>query len=93
MIFPPTLLRVRMPREGRRAFRLWLPLFLIWPVAAALGLAFWAVAVAVRLLSGRWRRMKGLLLGPAVVFALFCRLRGLRIEAEDERGVARIQFL
>lgn len=33
---PPSILRVRVLRPGRSPVRLWLPLFVLWPVALVL---------------------------------------------------------
>lgn len=38
MSFPPAILHLQVVRPSRRAVRLWLPLFLLWPLALALGL-------------------------------------------------------
>jgi hypothetical protein len=76
MIFPPSIMRVRVLKEGRRRRNFWLPLLLLWPIATAAGLAgllFLLVAVRPRML---WR----ILLALSWAFLVFCRLRGLRVE-------------
>ena len=66
MSLPPMILDVSIaPRDGRRR-RLWLPLFLLWPLVlalAVLGLVVAAVADAVLALLGRrYHHCTGLLL-------------------------------
>jgi len=56
MSVPPALLHVSIARRGDRGFRLWLPLFLLWPLVLALallGLVLAAVADAMLALLGR----------------------------------------
>jgi hypothetical protein len=37
MNVPPAILDLKVASEGQRRFRLWLPLFLLWPLELALG--------------------------------------------------------
>jgi hypothetical protein len=53
---PPLVLDLRVVRPERRPVRLWLPLFLLWPLALVLGvvaLLFTIVADAVLFVLGR----------------------------------------
>jgi len=84
VIFPPSVLRIRRTVDGRRRRNLWLPLFLLWPLAAVLWLALLPLILIVALLT--WRRGTGrvLLFGGPKLFRLFCALRGLRIDTEKD---------
>jgi len=56
MNVPPLILDVRVASSRRRPVHLWLPLFLLWPLALALGalaLVFAIVADGVLLALGR----------------------------------------
>ena len=56
MNVPPLVLDLRVVRPERRPVRLWLPLFLLWPLALVLGvvaLLFTIVADAVLFVLGR----------------------------------------
>ena len=56
MNLPPLVLDLRVVRPERRPVRLWLPLFLLWPLALVLGvlaLLFTMVADAVLFVLGR----------------------------------------
>jgi hypothetical protein len=56
MSLPPAVLALSVARAQRRPVRLWLPLFLLWPLALVLGavaLAFAAVADAALFVAGR----------------------------------------
>ena len=92
MIWPPSVMRVRLVKAGRKRCSLWLPLILIWPIVLALGIALSPIVAIVAL--ALWPTGAGrpiLLLGPRL-FVLFCRLRGLRVEIEkkDESVVIRL---
>ena len=56
MNVPPMILDLKVASSTRRPVHLWLPLFLLWPLALTLGVVALAVAVvadAVLLLVGR----------------------------------------
>ena len=90
---PPMLLRMRIRNRGHR-FSLWVPLFLIGPLAtllvllvAVVLLPFIPVAAAVLWHRGfgRWLMLGASLLlsvGP-LLFVLLCSLRGLTVEVND----------
>ena len=82
-MFPPSVLRVRV--EGRdRRFRLWLPLFALWPPALLVGLLLSPLVVVAAAVT--WPRGWGrtVLLGGPHAFRLFCSLRGLEIRVRDD---------
>lgn len=83
MMRPPLVARVRF--EGHR-LGLWIPLFLVWLLLAALLLPFLVVFVVVALFAPpRWRLWP--LAGGA--WRVFCETRGTRIElVERGRGVS-----
>jgi hypothetical protein len=56
MNVPPAVLDLRVVRPERRPVRLWLPLFLLWPLALVLGVLALVAAIvadAVLLVLGR----------------------------------------
>ncbi len=79
---PPWLLRVRIQSPQRR-FRLWLPLFLIWPLVALLALALSPLIAVLAMVMCRRGRGKALLLTIPALFRVFCNLRGLRVEIQN----------
>ena len=84
MIWPPSVLRVRI-QNGRRGFGLWLPLILLWPPIVLIALALFPIilVLAAVMWCGGWGRPL-LLSGPSF-FRLFCALRGLRIDVQDQQ--------
>ncbi len=91
MIFPPSMLRLRI-RDERSRFGLWIPLIFIWPVflVLALALAPLVLVAAAVLWPIGWGRP--LLLGGPVIFRIFCSLRGLEINVRDESQVVYVRF-
>lgn len=91
MILPPSILRLRIRGEGHR-FGLWLPLILVWPIflALALALAPLVLVTAAVLWPMGWGRSL-LLVGPAIV-RIFCSLRGLEIDVQDESQIVYVHF-
>lgn len=56
MTFPPAILHLVVARPDGRPLRLWLPLFVLWPLALALGVLVLPIAIVadvVLLLLGR----------------------------------------
>jgi len=91
MIWPPSVLRVDLKNDSRE-FRLWLPLFAIWPflLLAAIVLAPLVLAVAVVLWWTGWGRP--VLYSGAIFFAMFCALRGLEIDVHDRKKHVHVSF-
>ncbi len=79
MNLPPLVARVRI-RTPRHAFRLWLPLFLLWILLVPFLAPVLLVALLVTAALPRWRC--GALLRGA--WATLCEARGTRVEVEDE---------
>ena len=87
MSLPPCIVDVTVARAGRPRRRLWLPVFVLWPLLALLGLLALTVALLVDAV------LRGV--GPArlAVDGLGCRrasrrsrkTRGLRVSVKGER--------
>ena len=58
-MYPPVVVRLSVARKKGGSFRLWLPLFMLWPGALALSIVLallWLLATIAWWLSGRgWR--------------------------------------
>ena len=84
-MFPPSILRIRRWQAARRRRGLWLPLVLVWPLAAALWLVCLPIILVVTLIRSPRRVGRALLFGPRL-FAAFCATRGLHVEVrQDDR--------
>lgn len=85
MSVPPLILDLKVADSARRPVHLWLPLFLLWPVALALGILALAVAIAVDallLLGGRRRHFTLLLVRS---FQAIGETRGMVIRFSNEK--------
>ncbi len=86
MNLPPLVLDLRVVRPERRPFRLWLPLFLLWPLALVLGvlaLAFTMVADGVLFVLGRRYHHYTILLVRS--FATLGETRGMVFRFSNEK--------
>ena len=87
MTIPPSILIVRVSR-----FPLWLPLFLIWPLVAALWIGFLPLLMTVAILTGRRRWLVPLLiLGPSI-YRVFAAFRGTTIDVHNGNQKIYVAF-
>jgi uncharacterized membrane protein YqjE len=80
---PPMLMHVKI-RGERRGFGLWLPLFLVLPLALALFIILSPVILIAILIfwpSG-WRKKALHLFGAA--FEVLCSMRGIKVDVRGE---------
>jgi hypothetical protein len=87
MSVPPLVLHLRVTSPRRRPVRLWLPLFLLWPLALVLGaLALLVAAVAdgvLFALGRRYHHYTALLLRS---FEVLGETRGTAIRVDSEKA-------
>ncbi len=91
MNVPPAMLDLVVAPPGGSPVRLWLPLFLLWPLALALGvlaLLFTILADFVLLLLGRRYHHYTILLARS--FALFGETRGMDIRINNEKETVNL---
>ena len=88
---PPCFVFLRIPHEGRH-IRLWLPLFLIFPLIAVFVLLLtpFILIAAIVLWPSGWGRSL-LLAGPAL-FRVLCELRGLKVDVAQSSERMYISF-
>ena len=83
MKMPPYLVAMRVVEQGRTKFKIWFPLFLLWPlVLPFLALTFMATLVvdAVRFLAGQKGAYTHLLVG---VLGIVGETRGTEVFVQD----------
>ena len=81
MNLPPLVAQVRIRTDGR-AFRLWIPLFLLWLLIFALLLPVLVLAMLAALLAPRRWRFGRVARGS---YAVLCETRGTHVEVERAR--------
>lgn len=85
MMLPPALVRVRVQgSESRR--RLWIPVFLLWPLLALATALALPVCVLVAALCWRRGLSRPILLAVPWLLYLLCSLRGLRVDVAGGDG-------
>ncbi len=91
MIWPPSILRVRI-RRRRRGFGIWLPLFLLWPPAVLVMSLLAPLVLVMAALLWPFGLGRPLLLIGSLLFRLFCSLRGLEVSVESSPEQVLISF-
>ena len=92
MIFPPSLMRVRVQTRKRR-IGLWLPLFLIWPFALLLAVVLLPFVIIIAILTRNRSWSKTILLSGPLAFNLFCALRGLEVRVDQHGQKVLVYFI
>ena len=82
MIFPSSIMGLRVARDQRKKLNLWLPLFLFWPGMGLFAIAGTLLLLPISLLYPKKISFKKSLFGPVGLLLLFCRLRGFRVHIE-----------
>lgn len=82
MMWPPSVLRIRLAEGRKKGVNLWLPVFLLWPFLAVI-LLFMPLAMTIGLFLPRRSAARVVLLGSPRILAVVCALRGLEVRVED----------
>ena len=91
MMFPPSILRVRV-LDGDSRISLRVPLILVRPLAVAVYLIFLQVIIVAAIVT--WRRGWGrpILFGGPALFRLYCALRGFEVNVSDPGESVLVYF-
>jgi hypothetical protein len=91
MILPPWLIDVKVREAGKKGFRIWLPLFLLWPlllIILALALVVSVIADAILFLAGqRYHHYTLLILGSMQMLA---DTRGMHADVDGPDAVVHV---
>lgn len=91
MIWPPSLLRVRI-RNRNTHFGLWLPLFIIWPLVLLAMVILSPLVLLSAVLLWPLGLGRSLLLTGPLLFRLFCSMRGLEVAVHKSSDQVLISF-
>ena len=87
MKLPPAIIDLRVASPDRRPVHVWLPLFLLWPVALVLGVLALVLTiladVLLYLVGRRYHRYTFLLVRA---FGLLCETRGMVVRVNDSNA-------
>ncbi len=84
MMWPPSIIRLRIVDNGRKKIRLWLPLFLIWPLVLVLATGLLPIVLLVTLIGWGPGKVKAVVQAGAALCSAVCYLRGLTVEVRGE---------
>jgi hypothetical protein len=87
MRWPPYLMQLKF-RSPDHGFSIWLPLFIIGPIALIFLLALFLIALPFLLISllftWRWYWLEYAIIGIPAFFAIMWSLPGLKVDVDDE---------
>lgn len=91
MIFPPSIAQIRLRENRNKGIRLWLPVFLVWPLFLLLWVLYPLLALLAIVL---WRTQAGrpLLFGLPWLTGLFCAARGLSVRVADGNDLVVVKI-
>ncbi len=92
MSWPPAVLAIRVVERGRHKLRLWLPLFVLWPVMPLLAALAPLLLFVASLVKWRGRVSSKVLFAAPQVIAVFWHLRGLEICVKDSEDQFYLSF-
>jgi hypothetical protein len=90
MKFPPCLVGVKIAEEERTKFRIWLPLFILWPLLLALVLLALIVALfvdGVLVIAGQKHGYSRLVVGGLEVLGAS---RGVEVSVRDKHHTVAV---
>ena len=84
---PPLIMGLHVKREGRMGIRLWLPLFLVYPLLVVLALLLLPLLLIVALLLLPLGWSWAVIMVCPRLYGVICALRGLKVDIKkkDER--------
>ena len=83
MTWPPAILRLRVCGGSGQRVRLWIPLFLLWPLALALALLALPILLVAALVTRRGSRPRRIVRALPAIWPAICAARGLLVDVED----------
>ena len=92
MTWPPAVLGIRVVENGRRKLRLWLPLFMLWPVMPLLAALAPLLLLVASLVKWRGGVSSKVLFAAPQVIAVFWHLRGLEVCVTDTEDHFYLSF-
>ena len=88
---PPAVLHLSVTTPDRRPVRLWLPLFLLWPLGLALGAVALVLTIlvdVVLVLLGKSYHHYTILLVRSL--AALCEIRGMHVRFKDKEAAVEM---
>jgi hypothetical protein len=90
---PPFIASVHVHESGRTRFRIWLPVFLVWPLVYLLMLILLPLIVAADLIltaAGKQLSLTGIVFA---VHRVLAALRGLRVHVSSGGGTSGVHVV
>ena len=89
---PPMLMHLRF-KDGKKKFGLWLPLFLLIPIALVVYIILSPLILLATIVLWPTGWGKVALLAPWYAWNCFCATRGLKVDVQGPREIVKIAFI
>ena len=90
---PPLIMKIKFPREGKKPFCMYLPVFLAWVLVLAVFLLCLPFLLIAAVFTWHQGYGKIVLAAFPMVFHLMWHARGLKIDVEGKDGLVFMSFM
>ncbi len=91
MKWPPWTLSAHLGWRGCR-IRIWIPLFMLWPLVVLIWLASAPLILVLALVLSRRHSGRALLLAGPVAFGIFASMKGLTVDVRSSGRAMYVSF-
>jgi len=92
-MLPPAIVEIKRVKKGKKGIRLWLPIFLFWPVVMLVLLALIPILFILALLLPFSLSVRKFFGGLRAAAAVGHALKGLTVTVEQQSTEFRIQII
>jgi len=93
MRFPPAIIDIKRIQHGRKKLRLYLPVFLLWPLALIVLAVLTPVLIVLGILYPFAQSVRRLFQKLYAGIAFACSLRGLSLAIEKETKTIQVNII
>jgi hypothetical protein len=79
-MIPPAVVSISIKRNRRKPMRLWLPVFIFWPLVFAFSVLMMLLLLVIALICLPFGYAKPVILAPFLIWGLICALRGIIVD-------------
>ena len=93
MIRPPAVFYLSVKEHGARKLRIWVPVFVFWPLMLAIMVLFAPIVFLCSLVAAIRRRRLSVLFFVLWLYKTICSARGLSMHVENKDNTIRMYLV